>query len=125
MAEPIEINSPIVEPERSDTAPTRSGACPFCLRKHLLKARGYAHEIGEDATREWEADGLLENLLLAEDHAVALADPDFAKDIRLVRIAVEGGGDAAHLVSTLYERFRIRYAERLSSGETKPKQEDF
>jgi len=70
---------------------TRSGACPACLRKHLLKARGYASEIAEDPSRDWERDRLLENLLLAEDHAAELGEYELRAAIRAVRLATEGG----------------------------------
>lgn len=78
-------------PETEATPPARTGACPFCLRKHLLKARGYARELAEDETREWERDNLLENLLLAEDHADALGADGLRAAIRAARIAAEGG----------------------------------
>jgi len=78
--------------EKPAPAPARTGACPFCLRKHLLKARGYAKELREDATREWEWENLLENLLLAEDHAEALGDAGFKSAIRGARLIVEDGG---------------------------------
>lgn len=71
---------------------SRSGACPYCLRKHLLKASGYAAEVREDGTREWERENLLENLLLAEDHAEALGDAGFKAAIRQARLIVEDGG---------------------------------
>ena len=78
-------------PERDATPPARTGACPFCLCKHLRKARGYARELAEDATREWERDNLLENLLLAEDHADALGADGLRAAIRAARIEAEGG----------------------------------
>ena len=59
---------------------------------HLLKARGYAAEVREDKTREWERENLLENLLLAEDHAEALGDAGFKASIREARLIVEDGG---------------------------------
>lgn len=74
------------------SAPARSGACPYCLRKHLLKASGYAEEVREDSTREWEREQLLKNLLLAEDHAEALGDWEFRTAIRTERINLENGG---------------------------------
>ena len=77
--------------EVHEEKPTRSGACPFCLRKHLLKARGYVGELAEDATREWEREKLLENLLLAEDHAEAFGDEGLRASIRGVRLPVESG----------------------------------
>ena len=76
---------------RTSDAPARSGACPFCLRKHLLKAAGYAEEVREDATREWEKEKLLQNLMLAEDHAEELGETDFKEAIRAVRLQVEDG----------------------------------
>ena len=76
---------------RTSDLPARSGACPFCLRKHLLKAAGYAEEVREDATREWEKEKLLQNLMLAEDHAEELGEMDFKEAIRAVRLQVEDG----------------------------------
>ena len=92
-----------------DNRPARSGACPFCTRKHLLRARGYAREVAEDATREWELDGLLENLLLAEDHALALEDAGLASDIRAVRHSAEEGARVSGQVSSIYDRFKAKY----------------
>ena len=78
--------------EQPQTPPARTGACPYCLRKHILKARGYARELREDGTREWERENLLENLLLAEDHAEALGDAGFKAAIREARLLLEDGG---------------------------------
>ena len=98
--------------ETKQTAwPARTGACPFCVRKHLLKARGYAREISEDSTREWERDNLLENLLLAEDHAVALRDTRLASSIRSVRISVENGTNVSWSIDKLYDDFKSAYSE--------------
>jgi len=88
---------------------TRSGACPFCTRKHLLKARGYAREAAEDETREWEREKLLENLLLAEDHAEALGDGELRERIRAVRLDLENGNDIALVASLLYDWFKGKY----------------
>ena len=73
------------------TAPARSGACPFCLRKHLLKAEGYAEELAEEPGRAWEARQLLKNLLLAEDHAGALGRRGLKAAIRAERLKAEDG----------------------------------
>ena len=78
--------------QEKPVVPTRSGSCPFCLRKHLLKASGYAEELREDSSREWEREQLLKNLLLAEDHAEALGDWGFRTAIRTERIKLENGG---------------------------------
>jgi hypothetical protein len=88
--------------------PARTGACPFCTRKHLLRARGYARELAEDPTREWERDNLLENLLLAEDHLAALGDA-LADELREIRHGVEEGRDMALAVAGIYDRFKARY----------------
>lgn len=77
--------------EKSVVQPARSGACPYCLRKHVLKADGYAEEVAEDPTREWEWEQLLKNLLLAEDHAGALGDAGFKAAIREERLKAERG----------------------------------
>ena len=89
-----EIGNPISSgaAKRSLPPPARTGACPYCMRKHILKARGYARELREDGTREWERENLLENLLLAEDHAEALGDAGFKAAIRGARLIVEDGG---------------------------------
>lgn len=98
------------EPDRQQAdAPARTGACPFCLRGHLLKARGYAREVEEDASREWEGDNLLENLLLAGDHALALGDGPLAASIRSARHAVEDGAAPLPVVSAVYEAFKRQY----------------
>lgn len=108
------MNAPVLTdhamPAPAQPAPSRTGACPFCLRKHLLKARGYAREVVEDATREWERDGLLENLLLAEDHAVALGNSALATDIRATRLVAESGSPSADETYRLYDRFLEQYA---------------
>lgn len=98
-------------------APRRSGACPFCLRKHLLKARGYARELAEDATREWEAENLLENLLLAEDHAEALGDEPLRRRIRAARLAFEEGASAPlePLLEQVREKIKVSGASALGS----------
>ena len=77
---------PIVGGQKTkpDSVAIRSGACPFCLRKHLLKADGYAEEVDEYPTRDWEREQLLKNLLLAEDHAAAIGDAGFAVNGQLV-----------------------------------------
>lgn len=80
---------------------TRTGACRECLQKHLLKAEGYAEEMREDASRAWEKKQLLKNLLLAEDHALALGDEEARAAIRSARIAAESGAFAA--ASALYD----------------------
>lgn len=77
--------------EKPVVQPVRSGACPFCLRKHLLKADGYAEEVDEYPTRDWEREQLLKNLLLAEDHAAALGDAGFKAAIREERLKAERG----------------------------------
>ena len=99
-------------------SPVRTGACPFCTRKHLLRARGYAREVAEDPTREWERDNLLENLLLAEDHALALEDAELASGIRDVRHAAEEGASVAERASSLYDRFKAKYFPGLDSKTT-------
>ena len=81
---------------------TRSGACRECLAKHLLKAEGYAEELREDASRAWEKKQLLKNLMLAEDHAVALGDEQARAAIRAARIASESGNHSDALM--LYDR---------------------
>lgn len=97
--------------------PARTGACPFCTRKHLLRARGYAREVAEDPTREWERDNLLENLLLAEDHLAALGDP-LAGELRALRHGVEEGRDMALAVAGLHDRFKARYFPTPSTSST-------
>ena len=79
----------------------RSGACRECLQKHLLKAEGYAEEMREDASRAWERKQLLKNLLLAEDHALALGDEEARATIRSARLSAESGAFAA--ASALYD----------------------
>ena len=112
LATTTELREPIVV--ASSSADARSGACPFCLRKHLLKARGYARELAEDATREWEMEKLLENLLLAEDHAEALGDEETRGSIRLLRLEVENGAHGvADPAASLYDRFKKKYEEQL------------
>ena len=74
--------------------PTRSGACPYCLRKHLLKAAGYAEEMREEPNREWEREKLLQNLLLAEDHAEALGDWNLRSAIRAERLPPAFSGNS-------------------------------
>ena len=99
------------KPETPTTpAPTRSGACPFCLRKHLLAARGYAREVAEDPTREWETEMLIENLVLAEDHALALGEQNLRDAIRTARHTLEDG--ATPDVCALYEAFKASDAWR-------------
>lgn len=88
----VPLTPPPVARAKETPATTRSGACPYCLRKHLLKASGYAEELREDSSREWEREQLLKNLLLAEDHAEALGDWDFRTAIRTERINLENGG---------------------------------
>lgn len=83
------------------TSDERTGACPACLNKHLLKARGYAAEVAEDASREWEFDRLLENLMLAEDHAAELGMEDVRRDIRFVRLDAEAGRVDASEIETI------------------------
>lgn len=96
---------PMESPASTPTQPpARSGACPFCLRKHLLAARGYAREVAEDPTREWETEMLLENLILAEDHADALGELSLRSAIRTARHAVEDGTPTD--VGALYEQFK-------------------
>lgn len=91
-----QVPPPIVSaPEhsvKSNPSPARTGVCPYCLRKHLLKAAGYAKEVREELGRTWEEERLLENLLLAEDHAEALGDWGFRAAIRVARLQVEDGG---------------------------------
>lgn len=97
--------------------PIRSGACPFCLRKHVLKAAGYAEEVAEDPTREWEREQLLKNLLLAEDHAAALGDAGFKAAIREERLKAERGEapDIAPLLARAREK--ILELERVAGVE--------
>lgn len=85
--------------------PARTGACPFCTRKHLLRARGYARELAEDPSREWERDNLLENLLLAEDHLAELGDA-LAGELRGIRHGVEEGHDMALAIAKIYDNFK-------------------
>ena len=88
--------------------PPRTGACPFCTRKHLLRARGYAREVAEDPTREWERDNLIENLLLAEDHLAALGDA-LGGELRGIRHGVEEGHDMTLEIAGIYDRFKEKY----------------
>lgn len=103
--------------EKSVVQPVRSGACPFCLRNHLLKARGYAKEVREDPTREWEAEMLLQNLLLAEDHAEAMGDWNLRSAIRAERLRAENGEfvDAESLLARAREK--ILELERVAGVE--------
>lgn len=96
--------APPVKPSKDE--PARSGACPYCLRNHLLKVRGYAKEIREDPTREWEAEMLLQNLLLAEDHAEAMGDWNLRSAIRAERLRAENGEfvDAESLLARAREK---------------------
>ena len=80
----------------------RTGACRECLAKHLLKAEGYAEEMREDASRAWERKQLLKNLMLAEDHALALGDEEARAAVRAARLASEAGDHA--LARGLYDR---------------------
>ena len=89
--------------------PARTGACPFCLRGHLLRARGYAREVAEDPTREWERDNLIENLLLAGDHAEELGDGSLAATIRSTRHSIEDGADPLPAARALYDIFKKQY----------------
>jgi hypothetical protein len=100
-ANPAETNPATPKTE----TPARTGACPFCTRKHLLRARGYARELAEDPTREWERDNLLENLLLAEDHLAALGDA-LAGELRGIRHSVEEGHDMTLEIAEIYDRFK-------------------
>lgn len=113
MSEPTPQNP---ETQHSET-PARTGACPFCTRKHLLRARGYAREVAEDPTREWERDNLLENLLLAEDHLKALGDA-LADELREIRHGVEEGRDVALAIAGLYDRFKAKYFSTPSTSST-------
>lgn len=111
------------EPTPQDTetqhpaTPERTGACPFCTRKHLLRARGYAREVAEDQTREWERDNLLENLLLAEDHLAALGDA-LGGELRGIRHGVEEGHDMTLAIAGIYDRFKAKYFPGLDSRTT-------
>ena len=109
-------------PEAAVTASVRSGACRECLEKHLLKAEGYAEEMREDASRVWEKKQLLKNLLLAEDHALALGDEEARAAVRAARLASEAGDHA--LALGLYDRLfdpscgcRRKAAERTDGGQ--------
>lgn len=90
----------------------RSGACAECIRKHLLKARGYAAEVSEDAARTWENDNLIENFLLAEDHARAFGDEALAATIRGIRLDAESGSSVARATALLYDFFKSQYAPK-------------
>lgn len=97
------------EPKQEPTpaerdAPSRTGACPFCLRKHLLAARGYAREVADGPSREWEREMLLENLILAEDHADALGERELRAAMQTARHAVEDG--ASPDIGALYSQFK-------------------
>lgn len=81
---------------------TRSGACRECLEKHLLKAEGYAEELREESSRSWEKKQLLKNLMLAEDHALALGDDPARAAIREARLAAEAGDFAG--AEALYDK---------------------
>ena len=81
-------------PTPASAEPERPGACPSCLRKHLVKARGYGAELAVGAGGEWERERLLENLLLAEDHAEAAGARDVEAAVRAARLAFEAGADA-------------------------------
>lgn len=87
------------------TVQKRSGPCRECLQKHLLKAEGYAEEMREDASRAWEKRQLLKNLMLAEDHALALGDEEARAAIREARLASEIGAfdGAAKLYDKLFD----------------------
>lgn len=85
----------------------RTGACTACLRKHLLKALGYAEEVEEDDARGWERDRLLMNLMLAEDHCAELGDAERRKALRSARIAIEEGAAPVALVKPLLADKRI------------------
>lgn len=80
---------------------TRSGACRECLEKHLLKVEGYAEELREESSRSWEKKQLLKNLLLAEDHALALGDEEARATIRSARLSAKSGAFSA--ASALYD----------------------
>lgn len=109
-AEPMDEEKKQQAAPESNATPTRSGACPFCLRKHLLAARGYAREVAEDPAREWETEMLIENLILAEDHASALGEQPLRAAIRTARHMVEDG--ATPDVCALYEVFKASGAWR-------------
>ena len=121
MSEQGELPPPVTGgmAKKGAVVPARTGACPYCLRKHLLKARGYAAEVREDATREWERENLLENLLLAEDHAEALVDAGFKAAIRAARLIVEDGGlpDMEPLLARAREK--ILESQRVAGVENK------
>jgi len=108
----MEMNETTTPEKPNAPAPARSGACPFCLRKHILKARGYAREVAEDATREWERDNLLENMMLAEDHAEALGEAALRADIRAARIVAESGTVDAAAISALHDRAKALVAAK-------------
>lgn len=80
------------EPPATATPEPRSGACVACLRKHLLKAAGYAAELEEEPGRAWESNQLQINLMLAEDHARALGLLELRQSIRAERLRAEAGG---------------------------------
>ena len=112
------MSEPTQDPDtQSPATPARTGACPFCTRKHLLRARGYAREVAENQTREWELDNLLENLLLAEDHLAALGDA-LAGELRGIRHGVEEGHDMAIEIAGIYDRFKAKYFPGLDSKTT-------
>lgn len=113
---PLRVHAPTME-HAPVVRRARTGACPFCLRKHLLRAAGYADEVREDGSREWEREELLKNLLLAEDHALALGDPPLKIAIRDARLEVEAGSvpDIEPLLARAREK--VREAE---AGEAQP-----
>lgn len=105
-ARTVRVENGVIAGERVEASePTRSGACRECLQKHLLKAEGYAEEMREDAARAWEKRQLLKNLMLAEDHALALGDEEARATIREARLAAEAGSfdDAARLYDKLFD----------------------
>lgn len=111
-------------PATQDPAtPARTGACPFCARKHLLRARGYAREVAEDPTREWERDNLMENLMLAEDHFAALGDTATLAEVQSIRHAAEVGENVATPVAGLYDRFKKNYFATPSLKRNEPRGE--
>lgn len=120
MSCPCHSKQPPEAPAPADAAPARSGSCPACLRKHLLKARGYASEIAEDPSRDWERDRLLENLLLAEDHAAELGEYELRAAIRAARLAAEGGVPSLRQIDPLLAR-----AKALSTASTAPTPGEF
>lgn len=80
-------------------------ACRDCLGKHLAKAAVLAEEVREDGSRSTEKWMAVGNLSCAEDHARALGQHDFSKQIRAARKRFMQSAENANEVEALLPFF--------------------